>query len=266
MPRMNKPSLTAAHKHLTPSTVIASLALVLAMTGGAYAASKYLITKTSQIKPSVLKSLQGKTGHAGPAGPAGAPGAGSQGPAGAGGAKGETGAAGAAGTNGTNGKDGKNGEKGATGSPWTAGGTLPSGETEQGDWSLAATATATGQRLTSSISFVIPLAAPLTNAEKCGTAGKPACLSHFIKEGGTPPSACPGTVQEPKAEAGNLCVFVKQEENTEPHFGFLFFQNPEGTTEESLFNATGKVGTNVEAQSKAAGPAFAYGTWAVTAP
>ncbi len=65
------------HMRVSPTTVIATLALVFAMTGGAYAAKKYLITSTKQISPSVLKALQGKAGPAGaagaqgPAGPAG---------------------------------------------------------------------------------------------------------------------------------------------------------------------------------------------------
>ena len=77
--------------------VIATAALVFAMTGGAFAA-KYLITSTKQIKPSVLKALKGN------AGPAGAPGAqGPQGPAGANGAQGATGAAGPTGATGAKG-------------------------------------------------------------------------------------------------------------------------------------------------------------------
>ena len=40
----------------TPSAVIATIALVFAMSGGAYAAKKYLISSTKQISPSVLKS------------------------------------------------------------------------------------------------------------------------------------------------------------------------------------------------------------------
>jgi hypothetical protein len=72
--------------------VVAFVALFFALGGSAIAARHYLITSTSQIKPSVLKALQGTTGSTGPAGtagpagpvgPAGSPGpAGPQGPAG----------------------------------------------------------------------------------------------------------------------------------------------------------------------------------------
>jgi hypothetical protein len=44
-------------RHLTYANVTATLALVLAMSGGAFAAKHYLIGSTSQISPSVLKSL-----------------------------------------------------------------------------------------------------------------------------------------------------------------------------------------------------------------
>jgi hypothetical protein len=57
------------------TTVVACLALFFALGGSALAAKKYLITSTSQIKPSVLKSLQGKRGPAGTPGTPGAPGA-----------------------------------------------------------------------------------------------------------------------------------------------------------------------------------------------
>jgi Collagen triple helix repeat (20 copies) len=154
--------------HLSPATVIASLALVFAMTGGAYAASKYLITSTKQISPKVLKALKGKTGPAGAAGLAGAPGA--NGPAGPAGPTGPTGTGtegkqGETGKTGETGKPGKNGESvtskevaapactnkeggseftagktttfacnGKEGSPWTLGGTLPKGKTLAGMW------------------------------------------------------------------------------------------------------------------------------------
>ena len=64
--------LSAIRKRLTYANVAMTLALVFAMTGGAYAANKYLITSTKQISPKVLKSLKGATGTNGAAGPAGA--------------------------------------------------------------------------------------------------------------------------------------------------------------------------------------------------
>ena len=67
----------------SPASVIAVLALFFAMGGTALAAHHYLITSTSQIKPSVLTKLKGNAGKNGAQGPAGAAGAaGAQGPAG----------------------------------------------------------------------------------------------------------------------------------------------------------------------------------------
>jgi Collagen triple helix repeat (20 copies) len=76
-------------KHLSYANVVATLALLFAMSGGALAASHYLINSTRQINPKVLKKLRGSRGPKGPAGPAGAPGNT--------GARGETGPAGQSG-------------------------------------------------------------------------------------------------------------------------------------------------------------------------
>jgi hypothetical protein len=79
---------------ITYANVVATLALVFAMSGGALAASKYLITSTKQISPKVVKSLKGKngktgkTGATGPAGPTG-----KEGPAGKEGQPGKAGTA-----------------------------------------------------------------------------------------------------------------------------------------------------------------------------
>ena len=84
-------------RRVSLTNIMMVVVLVFAMSGGAYAAGKFLITSTKQIKPSVLAQLKGKVGpagHAGPAGPQGPAGpAGSQGPAGVA-SKGEKGEAG----------------------------------------------------------------------------------------------------------------------------------------------------------------------------
>lgn len=78
--------------------VTATVALVLAMSGGALAAGHYLITSTKQIKPSVLQHLKGARGPRGAAGPKGSAGlAGAQGSAGAAGLAGATGQSGSTG-------------------------------------------------------------------------------------------------------------------------------------------------------------------------
>lgn len=67
-------------KRFTYANVVATLALVFAMSGGAIAANHYLITSTKQISPKVIKKLKGKRGPAGKTGPAGPQGR--EGPAG----------------------------------------------------------------------------------------------------------------------------------------------------------------------------------------
>lgn len=44
------------------SSIIAGIALFVALGGSAVAANHYLITRKSQIKPSVLRALQGPAG------------------------------------------------------------------------------------------------------------------------------------------------------------------------------------------------------------
>lgn len=89
-------------KRVTYANVAMTLALVFAMTGGAFAAKHWVITSTKQIKPSVLKQLTGKRGPEGKQGPAGLEG--KQGPAGPEGKPGKDGTNGTNGTNGVNGK------------------------------------------------------------------------------------------------------------------------------------------------------------------
>jgi len=81
-------------RHITYANVAATLALVLAMSGGALAAKHYLINSTKQINPKVLRKLRG---HAGPRG-----------------ARGATGATGATGKEGPPGKQGADGKAAPT--------------------------------------------------------------------------------------------------------------------------------------------------------
>ena len=94
LPRMRK-----LKPRLTYANVAATLALVLSMSGGALAASKYVINSKKQINPKVLKALKGTQGTRGGAGATGATGPqGKEGPGGSQGPEGKQGPQGEAGT------------------------------------------------------------------------------------------------------------------------------------------------------------------------
>jgi hypothetical protein len=233
---------------MTYANVLMTLALVFAMTGGAYAAKKYLITSTKQISPSVLKALAGKPGPAGSAGAPGAPGKdgaqglkgetgaeGKQGLEGKEGKAGATGGTGPAGAKGATGATGPTGTTGATGSPWTAGGTLPSGKTETGSWTVMIGSEGTG---VAALSVPIPLAATVK--------------SELVEEGKVGGAGCTGgTAAEPKADPGFLCIYVNA--------FFLEFE-PGGTAK---FLGTGDAGNGSSRQVEA-GSGGAWMLWAGT--
>jgi hypothetical protein len=250
---------SALRKRMSYANVTATLALFFAISGGALAASHYLITSTKQIKPSVLSALKGKAGKTGPAGPQGA-----QGPAGASGGEGK------AGTNGTNGvspegleipvgtskgpcntKQGGvefkganttyacNGKNGLTG--FTS--TLPGGKTETGTWYVLTDVESFGGAVPNEgfapLSFAIPLESEIDEVNV-----------HILTQGASATAECPGTYEKPAAAVGDLCVYTKEETDA-PLFLLL---EP---------NSTGGVvldfkGTNAEG--------LAFGSWAVTAP
>jgi hypothetical protein len=231
--------------HLSPATVIATFALLFAMSGGALAASHYLITSTKQIKPSVLASLKGKAGAAGKTGPAGPAGAGSQGPAGAKGEAGKEGPVGKEGLAGKEGTPGKEGAPGKEGSPWTAGGKLPSKKTETGTWAMVTgpfSAAAGSSIGIASISFTLPLGnAPQVKIEQQNYDGSE--------------SECPSSSEEinggaiAKAGPGFLCVYTISE-----------FEKPPVSVSAT---SNGVVIALLVEEKKAGSPAF--GVWAVTA-
>lgn len=253
------------HRHVNATSVVAVIALLLAMTGGAYAAGVIKITSIKQISPKVVKQLQGKTGKAGAngvPGPAGASGpqgaAGPQGPGGAGGAKGETGSQGPQGVPGNPGKEGKKGE---TGSPWPAGGTLPEGATETGVWRFGPVA---GSNTTVAVaSFPIPLAKALDEEHVHVINSKGEEILFGEPPTTVPPTKCGepvGTAAAPKAASGNLCIYITSLTQAE-----TYSQGVQDPTTSNIGAATSGaflqfIGEGQKSQTSMGG----QGTWAVT--
>jgi Collagen triple helix repeat (20 copies) len=110
--------LSAIRKHINPATILAFVALIFAMTGGAFAVTGHGESSGSTATAAKAKPKV-KTGPRGPAGPKGATGtagsAGAAGPAGATGPGGPQGPQGPAGNTGEKGADGTNGTPGING-------------------------------------------------------------------------------------------------------------------------------------------------------
>jgi Collagen triple helix repeat (20 copies) len=217
--------------------IVAIVALVAATVGGAYAAKGGNPPASASKKKSKAKKgprgPRGKTGPAGPAGP--------QGPAGSNGNDGSNGNNGSDGKEGKQGPQGDPGSQGPEGSPWTAGGTLPSDETETGTWVLPEATEPALVRL--SFDFAIPLSerlSPVIADEKF----------HYLGEGEGETVECPGTADDPQASPGYLCLYAKE------------------AAQLSLFSPgtrsfpSGAVLTFVQ---EGAG-SYGLGSWAVTAP
>lgn len=217
----------------TAGLIVGILALIVALGSGAYAASGGGGGKATA-------SAKAKKGPRGPKGPKGDPGApgpqGAQGPAGAGGKDGANGGNGTNGANGLsvalsdadevtecadvggvmvevatksetakevcNGKAGEKGEKGEKGDPWTAGGTLPAGATETGNWSFNGSSATPNPTLFAAISFPVPISDALfsgPNAESQSHFQTQLDFSDF----------CEGNVSAPTAPPGELCVYAE---------------------------------------------------------
>jgi hypothetical protein len=206
--------------------VIAVIALVFAMLGGAYAATQSsrtggLTAKQKKEVKAIAKSFQG-TGPAGPAGPTGP-----AGPAG------PQGAAGTAGAKGDQGEPGADGETGFTE-------TLPEGETETGAWGTIIPAS--GGAL-EGLPFNIPLEASLASTNV-----------HIA-----PDANCPGTVAEPEAAAGHLCVYTGTVTGTGGPVAIIPGEGGFGLV-------TGADRSGASLFLEGAANTIIRGTWAVTAP
>ena len=212
-----------------PGVVIAVIAIVMALAGTAYAATKLNSTQKKEVEK-ISKKYAGKPGAPGAQGPAG-----SQGSAGV---KGDTGAQGLKGDKGDQGIPGTNGKSvevvgegpelceisptvkvpgvtyevegsaientvcdGAEGSPWAAGGTLPPGATETGAWAAAGN----GAKIPAAISFPV------------GLAQKIAIPNIHLSTEGDFSAFCANGPNKPVAPPGALCIYRGEgEEVSEP--------------------------------------------------
>jgi Collagen triple helix repeat (20 copies) len=235
--------LSRMHNKLgTAGLVVAVVALVAALTGAAFAAGGLTKQQEKQVKK-IAKKYAGKRGPAGLPGPTGA-----QGPKGDAGAKGDTGATGPQGPQGPQGIPGPVGKEG---SPWTAGGVLPTGKTETGTWAIW-----DKENNYIDLSFNIPLATAPTkivwNAEEEST-------------------DCPGTVNDPKAAKGVICIYTDEPGANTVCFGSpTKIQNPQGEPcfdvplpkfQPILHVSGATLYVNLPNANE-----NARGTWAVTAP
>lgn len=203
--------MNAIRRNLSLPTAISVVALVFAMSGGAYAAKSYV---TGSAKDS-----KGKTAKRGPRGPRG-----KQGPQGL---KGDTGPKGDA---------GPQGAKGATGDPWMAGGVVPSGKSLGGTW-LAGIGPeiAAGQGVGgASISFSIPL-----------PSAPEVVIVKKDKEGQEHAAECPGSLAVPLAAPGKLCLYtaieaglVLQSATPTPVGALLSYSGPAGAGNAGTWGAT----------------------------
>jgi hypothetical protein len=278
----------------TAGFVIALIALVAALGGGAYAASGGLTGKQKKEVEKIAKKYAGKPGAEG-----------KQGPAGAGGPKGDAGAAGATGTSGSAGEKGERGERGEEGEP---------GESGINGKSVLNGTVAPGAGLGTTGDFYIDTATDEIYGPKAGTNwGTPTSLKgesgftetlpsgktetgtyvagaeaggffleelvqkeisfpiplsaeiaedHFEIVTGTPGAHCenaahagPSSISNPEAAPGYFCLFQAISTG-------LTFESANGFGGDTI----GRTGTVLTYTVTNATEAFTNGTWAVTAP
>ena len=169
----------------SPATVIACLALAVALGGTGYAAVvlpansvgtrqlKNNAVNSSKVANHSLLKADFRAGQI-PAGPAGP-----EGPSGPAGPAGAAGAAGPAG-------------------PFPD--TLPAGKTVRGAFNMGATAAGAGALANTAISFVYPFTTAPT--------------VRIVLQGGTAPAECAGNATSPQANAGFLCIYEESRTNT----------------------------------------------------
>jgi hypothetical protein len=249
----------------TAGLVVAIVALVVALTGVAFAATGLNGKQKKEVKK-IAKKYAGKQGPVGPQGPAG--------PAGKDGSNGTNGSNGTDGTDGVDGKSvvltteaaGANCSDGGTkvevaGTPaskkYVCNGetgfteTLPVAETETGTWAVGSQA---GGATIIPLTFNIPLPEAPDALHYVNDEGEERIFGPVSEEiENVPATICLGSVEEPTAPAGEVCVYA-QEEEVAAFPGYL----PVGGFRH-LYVSGATFLFSLQAGD------FALGTWAVTA-
>jgi len=231
---------------------VAVIALVFAL--GGVALAKGLFSKAQEKKIAQIAKKY--------AGTDGAPGA-----------KGDPGSKGDPGAKGDTGAQGAPGAPGAPGSPWVVDSVLPPEAMETGDWAVAGKYSAVGPVM-APISFTIPLSEADAEAisEKVIVGGEPTFPNvHFLKVGEDETTDCPGTLGEPKAAPGKICVYSAA---LSGYFGgeeFIhIFSAKEAAVAAGFAEADFGVDTSGAVifgfREASEGSVLGTGTWAVTAP
>lgn len=212
---------------LTYANVMATVAVFIALGGGAYAASSLPASSVgakqlkkgsvtpSKVAPSTVALFKGKKG-----------------------ATGSTGAQGAQGSQGPQGPTGNTGGTGNTGPEGPFPSTLPSGKTIVGVFDVEGVSSgaisSTGSLATGSISYLYEA---------------PSQKVVYVAAGGSDPH-CTGTFEAPTAPAGYTCIYEKGNSNAGSHG--VNFQTATGVA--------------LYVFSTAAGMFEIHGTWAATGP
>ena len=213
---------------VSPTTVIACIALFVGLTGTAVATVSQLprgSVGTLQLKNNAVNSKKVKNGSLLRADfKAGQIPAGARGPAGP---------AGAQGPQGTQGVQGPAG-------PFPSG-NLPSGTTIRGSYGTGGTRTTVTKFFFLDIAYGFQMSAALTVS--------------WLADTGPPTAACPGSADNPQAAPGNLCVYTRDDVGVatrEP------FQSTSTRWGASPFISS--------LQTLADGVVWSHGSWAATAP
>jgi Collagen triple helix repeat (20 copies) len=232
----------------SPALVVSCLALAIALGGTSYAAMvlprnsvgtaqirKGAVTLV-KIKPSTRRILKGAKGARGAEGPRGP-----QGP------------------QGPQGSQGQQGPKGEQGTPGTSvfSSSIPSGQTVTGAWGgrYIAPQLAFNNSYLLTVGFPVKAPAPLADTD-VNAAPDPAA--------GDPDSSCTGSVNNPTAPAGKVCLYVGHAANASVTGFRLTIPGTGGTQPGDAYGFTVRVLDTGTVGNTAT--TWAQGTWAYTAP